>query len=111
MTFSLGSKVGVAPRPAKDAQPQLCALGSPGVTGLRYSVPLSRDDRVMVRVDLFSLNGALVKTLVNESKQSGRTYTVTVGAVGTGEQKLPQGTYLCTMNAAGASACMRIVLK
>jgi M6 family metalloprotease-like protein len=111
MTFSLGSQVGVAPGPPKNAQSQLHALGSPGEPRLRYSVPFLTDGRAMVRIDLYNLNGVLVKTLVNESKQSGQTYTVALGTVGTAESKLSQGTYLCTLIAAGVSTSIRIVLK
>jgi M6 family metalloprotease-like protein len=110
MTFSLGSTVGTVPAPQKNTQPWLSVLRTPGPC-IRYSVPKMGDSRIMVRINLYHLNGTLVKTLVNENKQSGQSYTVAINGIETGELKLPQGTYLCTLNAAGVQQAIKILLK
>jgi M6 family metalloprotease-like protein len=111
MTFSLGSQVNTVPESQKNAQLSLCALGCSAEFRIRYSVPKSRDGQAMVQINLYNLSGVLIKTLVNENKQSGQSYTVALNGIGTGGLKLSQGTYLCTLNAAGVRKAIRIVLK
>jgi hypothetical protein len=110
MTFSLGSTVGTIAEEQKNARPSLTLLRT-SEPCIRYSVPKSSDGQAMVRIDLYNLNGALINTLVNENKQSGQNYTVALNNIGTGGLKPPRGTYLCTLNAAGGSKSIKIVVK
>jgi len=62
-----------------------------------------------VTLKLYTLAGRLVKTLVNEDKLPGRYEVLWTGKDGVNEM-LPDGTYLCRLDADGVTCTKKLIL-
>ncbi|MBN1129720.1 MAG: T9SS type A sorting domain-containing protein [Chitinispirillaceae bacterium] len=78
-------------------------------SSIRYTLPKHDVEQTRVKIDLYDLNGSFVKTLVNESKSTGRSYTVALN--GSNGTNIPAGTYLCTLSAAGIQQSAKVIVK
>jgi M6 family metalloprotease-like protein len=107
MTFSLGPNVRLLSGNDKISHALLHACAG-SASNIRYTVPGQGIDLVNVKIDLYDLNGTLVKKLVNMQQSTGRSYSV---AIYTDGSKVAAGTYLCAMNISGAYLSARVVVK
>jgi hypothetical protein len=60
-------------------------------TTIRYQIPGT--NKVDVRIDIISIDGKLIKTLVNDNRVPGY-YTVTWDGLGNNQRRVPSGNYL-----------------
>ena len=105
MTFSLGRDVSICLGDGK-AVKQEYALGVAG-SSILYSISQLAAVQTKVKIDLYDLSGAHVRTLVNGSKVTGQQYSVAVA----GKSDFSAGTYLCTLNADGVTRSAKVFIK
>ena len=111
MTFSLGEKIttGIGDAHLVNNSNLLQYNGVKRVLSYCLDVNAS-DPKVMVRVDLFSLNGQLVRTVVNENQLAGVVHRINLGTVSFGNGNIPAGKYLCKLTAGTYRASIQIVI-
>jgi flagellar hook assembly protein FlgD len=77
------------------------------ITNIHFEIPGA--ENVLVRMDIFSLQGKLMRTLVNGSRSPGY-YTIFWDGRGNNNQAVPCGTYLCRFSAGNFIDNKRIAL-
>ena len=73
-------------------------------TELSYSLP----ERCAVRVDVFSVTGQRVRTLVDEEQQAGN-HTAAFSLTTPGEPALRSGVYLVQLRAGATTRTLRVI--
>jgi hypothetical protein len=79
---------------------------STGATTLSFAVA----KKANVRIEVYDLKGALVRTLVNEQLEPG-TYPVAWDGMDAAGAQLPSGTYVARMSAGTYSSMIKMTLK
>lgn len=79
------------------------------LTSISYDVPESDQGDVHVTLEVYSVRGVRMCTLVDETKEPGR-YTVTWNGTGTDGQKATSGIYFYRMRAGDFSAVRKMII-
>ena len=74
---------------------------------IRFQIPGS--DKVKTSIEIMSIDGKVIRTLVNDDRVSGY-YTVTWDGKGNNQNTMPSGTYLYRISAGSFNDIKRMVL-
>jgi M6 family metalloprotease-like protein len=112
MTFSLGGDITTGIDNAHFANNSNLLQYNAVKKVLSYCLDVNTSDpKVMVKVDLFSLNGQLVRTVINENQLTGVVQRINLGTAGFGNGNIPAGKYLCKLTAGTYRASKQIVIQ
>jgi len=109
MSFSLGDVVGIQ---KNNTNPDHGFYLHATQSGIRYRVPvIGNEAHARITIGLYDLNGALIKTLLNETVGAGITHTIRICPSTDHAVHLPAGIYLCKMRTSGVTKAAKFVLQ